>query len=632
MTFPLLDNIASPQDIKEMSFDQLDELALEIRRRIIEVMSTNGGHLASSLGAVELTIALHKVFNSPKDKLLWDVGHQSYPHKLLTGRHKRFDTVRQRNGLCGFTHPKESDHDHFHAGHVGTALPLALGVAKARDFSGSDEHVIPVIGDGTLTCGMSLEALNNMSSNIGRMVVILNDNKMSISKNVGQISHLLSRILNNPIANKLYHDIDNLIAKIPGYGSTLSKGSQKFTGAMKNMVSPALFFEHFGLSYVGPVDGHDIRKLVDVFERIKNSPWPVIIHTLTEKGKGLDAAQENPTAWHGAKPFDISTEKFHPAKKSTKSFPKIFGEQMVTMAENDENIVAITPAMAAGSCLETMMDKFPSRCIDVGIAESHAVTFSGGIASDKKNKVFVSIYSSFLQRAFDNLFLDVCLQELPVVFAIDRAGIASGDGATHNGIYDIAWLNAMPNMIITQPRNGHKLREIMASAHAWGQPAAIRYPNVATSDDSTKPLTFQNIGEGEVLSKGEDILIIGAGVMCDTALAVQEELKAMGLSATVVDPIFIKPLPEKLLLDLLATHSKVVTIEEHATATGLGSILNNFLMTHGLQATTLNCGIPEAFIDHGNRAELLEELGLTPKKIVKRIQHHFSLQPQEVLS
>jgi len=626
MTYPLLNDIQGPQDIKGMSIEVLRDLAKEMRQRIIEVMATNGGHLASGLGAVEFTIALHKVFNSPIDKFIWDVGHQTYPHKLLTGRHQQFNTVRKSGGLCGFTHPKESEHDHFFAGHVGTALSQALGVAKNRDLTQRQEYVIAIIGDGTLTCGMSLEALNNMSRSLKKFIVILNDNKMCISKNVGQISNILSRILSNPTSTKLYQEIDHLLSKIPGYGSKLSKQGHKITESIKNLVSPAAFFESFGLSYIGPVNGHDIKKLLDIFEGVKDSNWPVIVHCLTNKGQGLDVALKNPVAWHGVKPFDISTGKFIPSKVRGKTFPAIFGEHIVTMAERDPSLVVVTPAMATGSCLETMMQRFPERCIDVGIAESHAITYSGSLAFGKKMKVIASIYSTFLQRALDNVFHDICLQGFPVVFAIDRAGVAAGDGATHNGIYDIAWLNAMPNMIISQPRNGHLLKELLESAHHWERPAAIRYPNLAT-EDSDAPLTTRHVGCGEVLAEGEEILIIGLGVTCDIALAVRELLAQRGLTATVMDPIFVKPLDSELLHRLLATHNKVITIEEHSVSTGLGAIINNFLMTNGYtNIQVLNCGIPEAFVEHGSRDTLLEELQLSPEKILHRINHHFSLQ------
>ncbi len=439
MTKGLLSEIQSPEDIKGFSISEMQQLASEIRHRIIEVLSVNGGHLASNLGVVELTLALHKVFYSPEDKFIWDVSHQTYVHKLLTGRNKHFHQIRQFKGLCGFCHPKESPHDHFQAGHAGTALSLALGVAKNRELTKRQEYIIPIIGDATLTCGLSLEALNNISRDLKRFIVILNDNAMSISKNVGAITHILSRLLSNPTTNKLYQELDTFISKIPSYGPLLSQQGHKITESLKNLFSPAVFFEQYGLSYIGPIDGHDIKKLTDVLEGVRESSWPVVIHVLTRKGEGMDEAIKNPISYHGARPFSRDTGKFLPNPVAKSTFPKIFGSHLLKMAEKDPSVVAVTPAMSCGSCLDDFMGKFPERCLDVGIAESHAVTFSGGIAYGGKMKVVTSIYATFLQRAFDNVFHDICLQELPVIFAIDRAGISGPDGSTHHGIYDISF-------------------------------------------------------------------------------------------------------------------------------------------------------------------------------------------------
>lgn len=625
MTDGLLKGIQAPDDIKQMSIAQLTQLSAEIRSRIIEVLSVNGGHLGSNLGAVELTIALHKVFNSPDDKFIWDVSHQTYVHKLLTGRNDRFHQIRQFKGLCGFSHPKESPHDHFYAGHAGTALSLALGVAKNRDLTKRQEYVIPIIGDATLTCGVSLEALNNISRDLKRFIVVLNDNAMSISENVGAITQILSRILSNPLTTKLHEEIDTIVSKIPNFGSSLTKQGHRLTSSLKNLVSPAVFFEHYGLTYIGPIDGHDIKKLIDVFEGLKGCTWPVVVHVLTQKGLGHEEAIKNPTPYHGARPFSRDTGKFLPATSSKPTFPKIFGAHLLKMAENDPSLVAVTPAMSAGSCLDAFMKKFPDRCLDVGIAESHAITFCGGLAYGKKMKVVASIYGTFLQRALDNVFHDVCLQELPVVFAIDRGGISGPDGATHHGIYDISFLNAMPNMIITQPRNGHVLKELLESSFTWGRPAAIRYPNM-TTEEPEEPIRERELGKGEILIEGEQLLLISLGHMNGTALKVREQLLDHGISATVMDPVFVKPLDADLICRLLLTHSQVVTIEEHSAISGLGAIVNNFLMSHGYnQVQVLNCGIPETFLDQGSHADLINEIGLTPEKITQRILNHFSI-------
>lgn len=624
MSTEFLQSIQTPDDIKNLSILELTQLAAEIRHRIIDVLSINGGHLGSNLGVVELTIALHKVFNSPEDKFIWDVSHQTYVHKLLTGRNDRFHQIRQFKGLCGFSHPKESQHDHFHAGHAGTALSLALGVAKNRDLTKRSEYIIPIIGDATLTCGTALEALNNISRDLKRFIVILNDNAMSISKNVGAITHILSRLLSNPTTNRIYQELDTLVSKIPSYGPVLSKQGHKIAESLKNLVSPAAFFEQYGLSYIGPIDGHDIKKLVDALEGIKESQWPVVIHVLTKKGLGMEEAIKNPVSYHGAKPFSKDTGKFLPAVANHPTFPKVFGAHILNMAENDPSVVVVTPAMSAGSCLDDFMKKFPERCLDVGIAESHAVTFAGGIAYGGKMKVVSSIYATFLQRAFDNVFHDVCLQELPIVFAIDRAGISGPDGSTHHGIYDISFLNAMPNMIITQPRNGHVLKELMESAFSWKRPTAIRYPNLAT-EEPDEPLRERELGKGEVLVEGKNLLIIALGHMNSTALKVRDLLTQEEIYATVMDPVFIKPLDAELLIQLLLTHQMIVTIEEHSVVSGLGSIVNNFLIKHGYSHTqVLNLGIPETFVEHGSHKDLMNEIGLTPEKIVKQIHSHFS--------
>lgn len=632
MKYQLLHTIQSPQDIKEFDKNELELLAKEVRHRLIDVLSHTGGHLASNLGIVELSIALHKVFDSPTDKFIWDVSHQSYIHKLLTGRNGRFETIRQFHGLSGFSSPNESEYDHFHAGHAGTALSLALGVAKNRDLTKRDEYILPIIGDATLTCGLTLEALNNISRDLKRFIVILNDNEMSISKNVGAVTRILSRMINSPTLSRMHQEVDSFVNKLPGYGSVLSKQGHKITESVKNLVSPAAFFEQYGLTYIGPIDGHNIQEVIEALEGVKNSQWPIILHVLTKKGQGMVEAQENPVTWHGAKPFCTNTCKFLPTASTNPTFPKVFGKYLLKMAENDPSIVCVTPAMSAGSAIDTFVEKFPDRCLDVGIAESHAVTYAGGIAYGKKMKVFSSIYSTFLQRAFDNLFHDVCLQEIPVVFAIDRAGIAGGDGQTHNGVYDISFLNAMPNMIISQPRNGQLLTELMESAHEWQRPAAIRYPNLPTESPS-KPLRKRKPGQGEILQKGSDLLIITLGHLYQTAFSLSEKLVEQGITPTIFDPIFIKPLDTETLATLLQTHDKIVTIEEHSVVSGMGAIINNFLMTQGYSnVQVLNFGIPETFVAQGKYELLMEELGLSPEKILSRMNKEFALSNGEVIT
>jgi 1-deoxy-D-xylulose-5-phosphate synthase len=622
----MLRKIASPKDVKSLSTKELEEIAREIRGKIIDVLSVTGGHLASNLGIVELSLALHVVFDSPIDKFLFDVSHQTYPHKLLTGRAENFSTLRQYEGICGFSHPKESPHDHFFAGHAGTALSLGLGLAKARDLTKEEEHIIPILGDASLTCGLTLEALNNIPKDLRNFLVILNDNNMSISQNVGAISNILSRFLSNPTSNKIFHEIESLLAKIPNVGSALAKKGQKCTESLKNLVSTAPFFEQFGLSYVGPINGHDIDKLIVTLKALKNNPKPTILHVLTTKGKGMETAINNPTGYHGCKPFDKVTGVFHPAPNKP-TFPKIFGKHLLAMAEKDTSIVAVTPAMTAGSCLDKFHKTLPDRCLDVGIAEGHAVTFSGALAAKKPLKVVCSIYATFLQRALDNLFHDVCLQESPVVFAIDRAGISAPDGSTHHGVYDISFLQAMPNMVICQPRDGHVLKELLEGSFSWNRPAAIRYPNMAT-EEIDAPVVPRALGKGEVLSPGKDLLILSLGHMNQTALAVKEKLLRQGINPTIVDPVFVKPLDYKLLFSLVSSHKFVVTLEEHSLKGGIGNAINTFIIENKLSPEgILNLGVGEHFLEHGSYQEILHDAGLTKEQVHLSILEAFHLTP-----
>jgi len=576
---PLLTSLQSPRDLKNFSLKQLHSLAKEIRSSIIDVMAINGGHLGSNMGIVELTIALHRIFDSPKDKFIFDVSHQTYPHKMLTGRFKNFPTIRQYKGLSGFAHPEESKHDHFFAGHAGTALSLALGVARGRDLERRKEHVLPIIGDATLTCGLTLEALNNIPCDLKRFILILNDNNMSISNNVGAITKILDQ----------------------------------------KAKTCAPFFKQYGLHYMGPVDGHNLEQLLNVLSKAKDLDKPTVLHVVTVKGKGLEVAELNPIHWHGCSSFDkVTGEKV--AKSSSKpKFPQIFGEHLLKMAEKDPSIVTVTPAMPLGSCITPLMTKYPERSIDVGIAEGHAVTFSGGIAFSKHKKVVCSIYATFLQRALDNLFQDVCLQKIPVVFALDRSGIATGDGATHHGIYDISFLNAMPNMVICQPRNGHVLKELLESAFDWKRPTAIRYPNMGTEEEDL-PIQKRTFGKGELLEKGTDIALIALGHMVKTAFEVRTLLEKEGISCSIIDPVFVKPLDSELLADVFLSHKCIVTIEEHAVNAGMGVILNTFAMRNQFTNIPIfNFGIPETFFHQGNHKQLLQSLGLDPESIAQQI-------------
>ncbi len=606
--------------------EELESLAHEIRQRIIKVLSVNGGHLSSNLGIVELTLALHYVFNAPIDKFIFDVSHQTYAHKLLTGRNSLFEKIRQYKGLCGFSDPQESNYDHFYAGHAGTALSLALGCAKERDLNQRDEYIVPIIGDATLTCGMVLEALNNLPHDLKRFIVVLNDNAMSISNNVGAITHILGRIIGSPLINKLRAENGD-----KNYLAHVDRGLQvKGLPGVGAMESPSAFFEQYGLHYIGPIDGHDIKKLIAKLTTLKKAPGPCLIHVLTTKGKGMPAAMSNPTTHHGAKPFNPDSGKFLPNPTSKPTFPKVFGKHILKMAQSDPTIIAVTPAMSHGSCLDRFKEEFPDRCIDVGIAEAHSVTYCGGMAKNGELKVVSSIYATFLQRAFDNLFHDVCLQQSPVVFAIDRAGLSPADGSTHHGVYDISFLKAMPNMVICQPRNGQVLKELLDVAFDWKQPTAIRYPNMITEEDSAIP-TVRSLGKGEVLKEGRGLLIIALGHMNQEALMVHEMLLERGIESTVFDPIFIKPLDEESLHRLIETHSMIVTLEEHSLQGGLSSSINQFIIQNYIRdVQVLNKGIPDVYLQQGSRKELLKEVRLLPDQIVQDIVESFALQTSQL--
>lgn len=588
----ILDLVDSPSDIKSLSIQELESLASEIRSYIIKVMAVNGGHLASNLGIVELTIALHYVFDTPSDKIIFDTSHQTYPHKILTGRKDLFPTIRKFQGLSGFANPSESPYDHFYAGHAGTGLSLALGVAKSRDLNRESFHVIPVISDAPLACGLTLEALNNIDENQKKLLIILNDNAMAISHGVGNIHH---RILG------------------------------QFVIPRKTKEAAKTFFSQFGLTYYPPVDGHSIEKLIETLSFAKNQDHPIIIHALTIKGHGMPKAMEDPTTYHGVKPFDPESGKFHPSPLTNPTFPKIFGKHVLKMAEEDPKIVAVTPAMPQGSCLDKFMEKYPDRCLDVGIAEGHAVTFAAGLAFTQKNKVFASIYATFFQRALDNLFQDVCLQNIPLIFTLDRAGLSDRDGTTHHGIYDISFMNAMPNMMIAQPRDGDLLKDLLESSFSWNSPAAIRYPNMATHESDRERIK-RIPGKGEILAEGKDLVIITLGHMYKVGLGVRDLLLEKGIFATVIDPIFLKPLDTSLLFQLLLNQSFFVTIEEHAVNSGLGQIINSFIANSGFSDIQVqNFGIPDTFIEQGSYQELLEQIGLKEAQIAQSILEHLTL-------
>ncbi|WP_348663866.1 1-deoxy-D-xylulose-5-phosphate synthase [Chlamydia vaughanii] len=629
----LLSQISSPEDLKKLSFSELPVLAEQMRQKIISVLKKTGGHLASNLGIIELTIALHYVFSSPEDKFIFDVGHQTYPHKLITGRNTSlFDRIRHDKGLSGFTSPLESEHDFFFSGHAGNALSLALGMAKATPKE-SRTHILPILGDAAFSCGLTLEALNNVSSDLSKFIVILNDNNMSISQNVGRMSKSFSRWIHHPKISLFSRKMDKFLTKIPRYGDAIAKHSHKLSLCLKSLFCPNPIFEQFGLAYMGPVDGHNIKQLISLLQTVRDLPFPVFLHVCTTKGKGLEIAQENPSKYHGVKAnFNTAEEnQALPVVKSPSTYPDIFGKTICKLGTTFPTLHVVTPAMSLGSRLEGFKEKFPERFIDVGIAEGHAVTFSAGIAKAKA-PVICSIYSTFLHRALDNVFHDVCMQSLPVIFAIDRAGLAYADGCSHHGIYDLAFLRAMPNMIICQPRSSIVFQQLLLSAMHWKVPSAIRYPNITALQGDPIPTDInmkREPGVAEILSQGEDVLIIALGHMCSTALSIKLQLLSYGISATVVDPIFVKPFDNNLFSILLMHHSKVVIIEEHSIRGGLASEFNDFLAMYSFKVDVLHFAVPDAFFSHGDKESLSKRVGLDTESMTNRILTQFNFRTKK---
>ncbi|OGQ60285.1 MAG: 1-deoxy-D-xylulose-5-phosphate synthase, partial [Deltaproteobacteria bacterium RIFCSPLOWO2_02_FULL_53_8] len=564
-----LEDINSPADLKRLRVDELALLAEEIRRSIIDTVSSTGGHLASSLGAVELAIALHYNFNAPEDKIIWDVGHQAYAHKLLTGRRKEFSTLRQLGGVSGFPRPVESVYDAFGAGHSSTSISAALGMAAGRDLAGASNSVIAVIGDGSLTAGLAFEGLNQAGHLKKDLIVVLNDNEMSISKNVGALSAFLSRKVTGRYAKMLEKEIASFINSIPRIGGRIMNIAKKAEDAMITFLTPGMLFEGLGFHYIGPVDGHDIDALLSAFTVIEELKGPVLLHVLTKKGKGYPPAEEDPAAFHGPGPFVVKTGK--PKKPSPISYTNVFSSTLIEIAAQDERVVAITAAMPEGTGLSKFAERFPDRFFDVGIAEQHALVFAAGLAKEGVVPV-TAIYSTFLQRAYDEVFHDVCLQNLPVILALDRAGLVGQDGATHHGLFDIAYLRHIPNMSIAAPKDESELRHLLYSAVKYGRPIAIRYPRGScTGIDLTAPLQEIPFGSSEVLRDGKDALILAIGTMVAPALEAAVSLEKTGIRVSVINSRFIKPLDEALIIKAAACAGAVITVEEHALAGGFGS-------------------------------------------------------------
>ncbi len=613
----LLKKIDSPDDLKKLSQKELKDLAKEIRKTIVTTVSEKGGHLAPSLGVVELTLALHYCFESPKDKIIWDVGHQSYAHKLITGRRDRFSTLRQQDGISGFPKRSESEHDILDTGHSSTSISAALGISTALSLLEKDGKVVAVIGDGSMTAGMAFEALNNAGHLRKDLIVVLNDNEMSISPNVGALSSFLSRKLTSRLATKLKGELESFLKRTE-VGENIWQVLKKSEDSLKSLLTPGMLFEALQFEYVGPIPGHHIDTLIETFENVKNVPGPVLVHVLTKKGKGYAPAEKHPDLFHGLGPFDIETGK--PKKSSTPKLPsytEIFGQTMVRLAREDSRIVGITAAMPAGTGLKALQEALPDRFFDVGIAEQHAVTFAAGMALQGLKPV-VAIYSTFLQRAFDQIIHDVCLTKLPVVFALDRGGLVGDDGPTHHGVFDLSYLRMIPNMLVMAPKDENELQHMLYTAVRCDGPAAVRYPRgngVGVSLDWQ--LKELEIGKAEMLKEGSDLAIWAIGHHVHTALLAAEELERKGIKASVINARFVKPLDVELLERTARDFGKIVTIEENALMGGFGSAILEALADKGFSDVRVRrLGLPDRFIQHGSQQLLRKEVGLDVDSVV----------------
>jgi 1-deoxy-D-xylulose-5-phosphate synthase len=619
----ILSNINSPEELKKLPDDILGDLAHEIRQFLIKTVSKTGGHLASNLGVVELTIALHRVFDTPQDKIIWDVGHQSYVHKILTGRRDKMLTLRQYAGLSGFPKRNESLYDTFDTGHSSTSISAALGIAKAKEINKDNFSVIAVIGDGAMTGGMAFEALNHAGHLQSDIIVILNDNEMSISHNVGGLSAYLTRIRTDPTYFKVKSDIDFLLSRIPAIGKTVARTAERLKDSLKYLLVPGVLFEELGFTYLGPVDGHNIPILINQLKMAKKTRGPVLLHVMTKKGKGYVPAEKDPDRFHGIGPFDIETGQVK-TKKSLPSYSEVFGKALVNLAEKRNDIVSITAAMPGGTGLKEFCSRFPNRFIDVGIAEQHAVTLAAGMATAGVRPI-VAVYSTFIQRAYDQLIHDVCLQNLPVVFALDRAGLVGEDGETHQGSFDISFLRIVPNMTVMAPKDQQEFVYMINTAVNISGPCAIRYPRGSgplpevSYDDEQIP-----IGVGEVLRQGTDVAVFAIGSMVFPSLKAADYIKKQGIRAAVINSRFVKPLDENLILKTAKSCKCVVTVEENTISGGFGNAVGELLERKGIKVPIRMLGIPDKFISHGNRGILLEEVGLTPSKIAESIKNHFA--------
>ncbi len=601
--------------LKTLPEGELPRLAEELRDVIVKTVARTGGHLGSSLGVIELTIALHRVFTTPDDKIVWDVGHQAYAHKLLTGRYERFHTLRQLDGLSGFPKREESPHDCFNVGHASTSISAALGMATARDAMGGKGRVVAVIGDGSLTAGLAFEALNHAGHLKKDLLVILNDNEMSISPNVGALSSFFSRQLTSDFFVRLKRETEHFLDSVPKIGKDLRRLAKKAEEAVKGFLTPGMLFEAFDFDYVGPINGHKLDELIQTLENITNMDGPVLMHVVTKKGKGYPPAENNPPLYHGVGPFDPVTGEVKKGSGGAPSYTSVFGSTLLEAAAQDDRIVAITAAMPEGTGLRPFAERFPERFFDVGIAEQHAVTFAAGMATQGLRPV-LAIYSTFLQRAYDSVLHDVCLQNLPVCFALDRGGLVGADGPTHHGVFDLSFLRHIPNMVFMVPRDENYLRHAVVTALGHEGPFAYRYPRGSGTGVEPEPPRPVSVGRGEVLRNGKDGVIFAVGVLVAEALAAAEMLADEGLEFAVVDPVFLKPLDRDLLVAEATRTGFVVTAEENALQGGFGSAVLELLAEAGVKVPVRRIGLPDKFIEQGSQEELRARYGLDAKSIV----------------
>ena len=614
----VLEKINHPNDIKNLKKEELPLLADEIREFLIRTISESGGHLASNLGVVELTMAMHLVFDLPKDKMIWDVGHQAYTHKLLTGRRENFANLRKFGGMSGFPKRCESSCDSFDTGHSSTSISAGLGYVAARDLQGEDYSVLSVIGDGSLTGGMAYEAMNNAARLKSNFIIVLNDNNMSISENVGGMSDYLGRLRTNDAYQELKQGVSDTLKKIPVYGDRVVRRIKKTKSGIKQLFIPGMWFEEMGLTYLGPIDGHDIGRLVRAFKEARKVNGPVLLHILTQKGRGYAPAERHPARFHGAEPFDIATGL--PLHKRTKAnYTDVFATVMRKMGERQENLVAITAAMPDGTGLKRFKNVFPERFFDVGIAEQHAVTFAAGLAAGGMIPV-VAVYSSFLQRAFDQIVHDVCIQNLPVLFAVDRAGLVGSDGETHQGIFDYSYLTSIPNMSVAAPKNLWELRAMLDFAMDYKAPFAIRYPRGTAYrglKEFMQPIAY---GKGEIIYEEENIALLAVGSMVSTGEHVRAKLKEEGVSCTLANARFVKPFDKELVDRLAKNHRLIVTMEENVLQGGFGLPVTAYIHEHYPQVKVMNIALPDAYVEHGNVSVLRKGLGIDSDSIIQRLK------------